>query len=305
MYFSIKNIYLFTLITTTLLTLIGGCATTSTYHRAGLTPIPQPSIAGGGNFRGRHQLSLGSTVASTVNAHEGVNPAETNPDGDSISFSDGEANWIPRTEASLIYKRKYGQFFTMGVLGEMALNTGAIKSYEDTLNLRPKGNAYGLGVTMQLLLPIHHNLHLGVGMDLMLFSVPYVKMATNSTDHYSVDLWEPKYGTEMVGVYSFYFIPNYKLPWGAIYGGLTIRNHPTTPAVQTETSVTGMEDVEEGKPYYVLSMGAQINISYNLALQIMIFQPITTSPVVYYPMGAIGLTWDIDAINPLLENQSI
>ncbi|MBU1535545.1 hypothetical protein KKF84_09500 [Myxococcota bacterium] len=272
-----------------------GCASTNTYHRSALTPVPQAALHGSGYFRGRSQISLGSAVVSSVKPREGISQTETNPDGETVSFSDGAANWIPRTQANLLYRHKFGQYFAMGLLGELALNPGAVKTYKDTVNLRPRGNAYGMGLTFQFLLPIHSHAHLGIGTDLLIYNVPYAKMATESTSPSSANLWEPEYGTEVVGVGSFYIIPTYIFPWGTVFGGLTIRNHPSAPKVQTETSVLDQSNVDEGKAYYVLSMGAQINLSHNLAVQIMIYQPITNSPVVYYPMGAFGLVWDIDA----------
>ena len=94
-----------------------GCTGSSTYHRSALTPLPQPALTGAGTFRGRSQLTVGTTLSSTVRAHEGTNPEEVNPDGESVSFSDGEANWVPRTQANLIFKHTFGRYFAMGLIG--------------------------------------------------------------------------------------------------------------------------------------------------------------------------------------------
>ncbi|MBU1069958.1 hypothetical protein KJ975_10365 [Myxococcota bacterium] len=286
-----RNVYLFIIISLSLFTL--SCATAQV-HRSAYVPLPQPSMRSGAPSQGRSMLTAGAMTLAKQQPVEEMTDIVVNTE--TISLSTGAANWVPRSQMNLNWRYRFTKNFDMGIGGEWGLAAGKQKTYTDDLNLTPKGNVIGIGLSFGYNFEIDTQWAVAISGEYLSFSVPYAKQFVD-TDLIS-PIGEVEYGNETVGVYSFSIIPRMMMGNATVFGGVTFRNHPTAPKLEIYSNginVLADNNVESGSTYTIITIGAEFKLNPVLRLLVMAFQPVTTSPVKYFPMFGLGLAWDMGA----------
>lgn len=267
-----------------------GCATTEV-HRAAYVPLPQPPMRSGAPSEGNSLLSVGAMLLSGQKPVESVQ--QITVDQDNYSITTGAANYVPRSQTNLNWRYRITQNFDMGISGEWGVATGKLKTYKDDLNLEPKGNVVGIGLSMGYNFNINHQWSLALATEALTYSIPYARQSITN------GLTSPvEYGNENVGVFSFSILPRINMGTTKLFGGVTFRNHPTAPKVEyyaNELHYAFDDNVDAGNFYTVITVGAEFLLAPELRLLVMVFQPITTDPVQYFPMLGVGLAWDMGA----------
>jgi len=286
-----KTVHFSLLILVSLFTL--ACATAQV-HRSAYVPLPQPSLRSGAPSEGRGLLTAGAMTLAKQQPVEEVTDITVNTD--TVSLSTGAANWVPRSQMNLNWRYRFSKNFDMGIGGEWGVAAGKQKTYRDDLNLTPKGNVVGVGLSFGYNFEIDPQWAVAIAGEYLSYTIPYAAQRVD-TDLVT-PIGEVEYGTETVGVYSFSIIPRMMMGDATVFGGVTFRNHPTAPKLEiyaSEISVLADENVESGSTYTILTLGAEFKLNPVLRLLVMAFQPITTSPVKYFPMFGLGLAWDMGA----------
>ncbi len=289
-----KNMYFVCII---FFSCLGLACSTAQVHRAAYVPLPQPSLRSGAPSEGRNMLTFGSMLLAGQQPVEDVTSVQANTE--TISVTAGSANWVPRSQMNLNFRHRFTKNFDMGISGEWGVANGKQKTYKDDLNLTPEGNVLGIGISFGYNIRINHEWALALGGEYLSFNIPYVRQMTE------VDMvtriGEEEHGTETVGVFSFSIIPRFEMGGTTLFGGVTFRNHPTTPKLEiyaSELHFVNDDNVDGGPVYTIISFGAEFRLSHALRLLVMAFQPLNSTPVKYYPMFGVGVSWDMDAPAP-------
>ncbi len=267
-----------------------GCAVTEV-HRAAYVPLPQPPMRSGAPSEGRSLLSAGAMLLSGQKPVEGTQ--QVTIDQDTYSITTGAANYVPRSQTNLNWRYRVSRNFDIGLSGEWGVSAGKLKTYKDDVNLEPKGNVVGIGLSMGYNFNIDREWSVALATEFLSYSVPYARQSITNGISSPVE-----YGNESVGVFSFSILPRLNLGNAKIFGGVTFRNHPTAPKVEiyaNELHYAFDNNVDAGNFYTILTVGAEFLLAPELRLLVMAFQPITTDPVQYYPMFGLGLAWDMGA----------
>jgi len=286
-----RNVYLFIIISLSLFTL---ACSTAQVHRSAYVPLPQPSMRSGAPSQGRSMLTAGAMTLAKQQPVEDVTDVTVNTE--TISVTKGSANWVPRSQMNLNWRYRFTKNFDMGIGGEWGLAAGKQKTYTDDLNLTPKGNVIGIGLSFGYNVQIDKQWAVAIAGEYLSFSIPYVRQQV-ATDLVT-PINAPEYGTETVGVYSFSIIPRMEMGNATVFGGVTFRNHPTTPKLEiyaNELNFISDDNVDSGSTYTIVTVGAEFKLNPVLRLLVMAFQPVSTSPVKYFPMFGLGLVWDMGA----------
>lgn len=267
-----------------------GCAVTEV-HRAAYVPLPQPPMRSGAPSEGRSLLTAGAMLLSGQKPVESVQNVTI--DQETYSITTGAANYVPRSQTNLNWRYRLSKNFDLGISGEWGVEKGKIKTYKDDVNLEPKGNIVGIGLSMGYNFNIDRQWSLALAAEYLNFSVPYARQSITAGLSSPVE-----YGNENVGVFSFSLLPRVKTGSAVIFGGVTFRNHPTAPKVEyyaNELHYAFDNNVDAGNFYTIVTVGAEFKLAPELRLLVMAFQPINTDPVTYYPMFGVALAWDMGA----------
>jgi hypothetical protein len=279
------------------LALLALACSTAQVHRSAYVPLPQPSMRSGAPSQGRSMLTAGAMTLAKQQPVEGV--TDITVDTETVSLSTGAANWVPRTQMNLNWRYRFTKNFDMGIGGEWGVAAGKQKTYQDDLNLTPKGNVIGVGLSFGYNFQINHEWAIAIAGEYLSYTIPYARQFVD-TDMIT-PIGEVEYATETLGIYSFSIIPRMEMGNATVFGGVTFRNHPTAPKLEiyaNEISVLADDNVEPGPVYTLIMVGAEFKLNPVLRLLVMAFQPLNSSPVKYFPMFGLGLAWDMGAAPP-------
>jgi hypothetical protein len=223
-------------------------ACTTNYNRAALVPRATPRMTSGQPIEGRGQLSLG---ASSV-AHLG-DPKEGSTSNQGIE--------IPGTQFFGNIKGRIGEVFTFGFQYENGLDAGAKKINKSQPDV-DSGNVSGYGVNLDFYIPIEDKWKVGIGVDAMLWNCPYTSYETTQTG--SITIRDT--GSDIVEQLAASVTPSYKLDDDiTLFGGLTIRQHPTIDQKGMGTVIDDVE-VRPGPANYIVSGGIEASLANDAVL---------------------------------------
>lgn len=252
------------------LLLASACAE-RTYNRAALVPRATPRMTSGQPLEARGQLSLG---ASSV-AHLG------DPEvGDDVNAGVE----IPGTQLFGALKGRIGEHASFGLLYENGLEKGAKKINSSQPDVEG-GNVNGYGLTLDISIPIDAQWRIGVGIDAMIWSVPYVSYDLYADGTYLAI----EEGSDTVETFAASITPSYKLGDDlALFGGLTVRQHPTIQQKGMEVVFDDV-DVESGPANYIVSAGIEGSLANgSVLLAAVAYYDISRNPAKYGPgMGVM------------------
>jgi hypothetical protein len=257
---------------------VAGCSTYSV-RKSALAPHIAPPMRSG--------QALGDASSEASFAASTLTSADRPREGE-----DANAGLhIPRYEVGAALRGRLSQNLDVGLLWDHGFREGARPTSPDQPT-PDNGAVFGGGAGMFASLPTAMpGLRIGVGLDLMVYSIPYVEYRTCvpkdcfGRPHTMVD--EDR---DLIGVYSASLIPSWRVSSLTLFAGGTLRNHPTIVKASTESDFDDDEEVENGPANLLVSAGAEIDIGAGVRLLGMIYQPVTTDPVEYAPTLAVALT---------------
>jgi hypothetical protein len=256
---------------------LAGCSTYSV-RRSALAPhIAPPMRSGHGMGDASAEAAFGaSALASTARPAQG---------------DEGAGLHIPSVELGGALRGRLTDYLDAGLLIDYGMRQGATSTSDDQPT--PKnGSVMGAGASLFLSVPTASPaLRLGVGLDLMAYSIPYVEYRTcieNCAGHPYTTVDEDR---ETIGVYSLSLVPSWRVGRVTLFGGGTVRNHPTIDkgSVQGE-DLDLIDDVEPGPLNLVVSAGAELELGAGVRAMGLVYQPLTADPVDYAPTFGVALT---------------
>ena len=261
------------------------CAT-YTVRKSALAPHIAPPMRSGQNLMGAAaEASVGASALARAK-----NPVE-GPDANAGLY-------IPRVEVVAALRKRISEDMDLGLLYDHGFRRGAYATSED--QPEPKnGSTYGGGVTGFYSVPTGSpGLRVGIGLDLLMYSVPYVKYTTEVDGTYT----RVEHDRESVGVYSLAIIPSFRSGRVTLFGGGTVRNHPTIDKGDIEGGIdpylSDDDEVESGPPNFILSAGLDVELGQGIRAMAIVYQPVDKDPVDYGPTLGIGLTLPLGRYKP-------
>lgn len=254
---------------------LSACGTYSVRKSALAPHLAPPMRSGHGTGQGT-EVSFGSTtVAAAVAPEEGP--------GANAGLH------IPRAELGGALRGALSPNFDFGFLWDYGARRGATKTAEDEPSPQ-NGSVWGGGISMFYSAPTPHPaFRLGLGLDLLRYSVPYVEYRTCVEDcvepYTDVD-----HDREGVNVYSLSVIPSWRVGGLTLFGGGTLRNHPMVDKGEIEIGTYPDDEVNAGPPNLIATVGAEIELFGSVRALGMVYQPLTQDPVRYGPTFGAAIT---------------
>ena len=248
---------------------------TTSVRRAALVPHQQP-IGHSGARPESAEISLGTP--NLVSSGEPRTAANENA-----------GIVIPRWQGQGGLRVPVGEAMTVGFHAEYGLDEGSIALSDDQPD--PEGDVMGAAMSIFYTAKLSPKLDVGIGGQLWVYSIPYVEYST-CVDCPGGSFTQVDHSREMIPVVSLGVIPTYKVaPAVSVFGGLTIRNHPTIEKSDIEIGIDIDEEVESGPANAIGSVGAEFLLSENIRLTGYLHRPIAAKPVVYGLTAGFMLTF--------------
>ncbi|MDQ3367934.1 MAG: hypothetical protein M3680_21120, partial [Myxococcota bacterium] len=263
-----------------LVLLLGACGQYN-YNRAALVPRATPRLDSGQPLTGRGQLDVGaSSVMSLGKPTVGDDP--------------NAGVEIPGTQLRGGLRAKVGEGFSFGFLYEAGLDAGA-QAPRSTQPPVENGNVTGYGMTMDYSFATGNpRLRIGIGVEAILWSVPYVEYYTCAAGETCFPYAVQTAGRDLVETGAVSVTPSYRASDElSLFGGLTMRHHPTIQQKGTSSGPVFGDDAEvtSGPANLVVSAGAQLSFADGAVLASAIaYWDTTPDPVRYKPGLALMLS---------------
>jgi hypothetical protein len=255
------------------------CACTTSVRRAALVPHQQPILRSGqGMGLNGHEVSLGSPTVASLTEPEVV-------EGENAGLV------LPRWHLNGALRYQPKQNFDMGLILDWGLDAGSRALAEDQPD-PDNGDVRGGGVSLGYSFQAGEMFKLGLGLDLILYSIPYVEYET------CIDpLCLEPYTTidrdrDTIPVMSLGIVPSWRLGthWSA-FAGANIRNHPTIRKGDIDDGIDiEEEEVESGPGNVVASAGIEFEMTSGLRAMAYMYQPVYMDPVHYGPTIGVLVT---------------
>jgi hypothetical protein len=260
----------------------GIVATACTYNvnRSALAPHATPVVHSGQPVDGVVELSAGVSSAAHFR-----NPTVGN---------DEAAVEIPGTQIRGDGRLKVGDYLALGFLFESGLDATAHKPRRSQADV-DNGNVNGFGVTSEVSIPTSDpRLRVGVALEMIVWSVPWVEWRTCADPICGDDpfTYEDK-GTDLTSTWAFGVIPSWKAGALTLFGGATLRQHPTIIQKGTETDpfFDDEGDVQAGPFNLIVSAGLDAELAGGAVRgSVIVYQDLTADPVQYGPGVGAFLT---------------
>ena len=227
---------------------LAACGTYN-YNRAALVPRPTPRMHSGAPLAGRGELSVGASSVASF--------------GDPGVGDPNAGVEIPATQLHGDARLRLGDIVALGFLYENGLDAGA-KPLKSTQPPVDGGNVQGIGISVDVHIPTSNpQLHIGLGVDAIVWSVPYVEYFTCAMNEACFPYQVQTHGSDNVDTFAASLTPTYKASdTVTLFGGLTLRNHPTIDQKGMETDpLLFSPQVESGPAQVVLSGGVELTLA--------------------------------------------
>lgn len=245
-------------------------------RRAALVPHMQPIARTGQPMTAPREVSLGSPTIGFGDPEEG---SDTNAGVE-----------IPRYHFDGAFRVRRGDM-DIGFMIDWGLDNGA-KSVRDDQPEVDNGDVVGAGINMHWSSQISPEFRLGIGLDAKIYSIPWVEYRTEVNGLFTIVDEE----RDNIAVLSLAVIPSYRVAQNVVlFGGFTLRNHPTIDRSDIEISPGVFEDdeVEFGPGNIVVSGGAELELGNGMRVMAYVYQPATRDPIAYKPAAGIFFTLPI------------
>lgn len=269
-----------------LVILTAACGTYNA-NRAALVPRATPRMTSGQPLTGFAQFSAGAS--SVANLGE---PGVGDPDA---------GIEIPSTQLHSSLKLAPNDRVSFGLLYENGLDRGAtpLKSTQPPVE---NGSVQGYGFSIDVSVPTGDpKWRVGLGLDAMMWTVPYVEFLTCAKGEDCFPFMIEDKGTDNVGTFAASVTPSYRADKHVtVFGGLTVRQHPTLQQKTTEVDPIFDEPEVDSGPFNVIG-AAGIEIAFadgGLLASAMAYMDFTGDPAKYKPGLALMLSVPIGKREP-------
>jgi hypothetical protein len=163
---------------------------------------------------------------------------------------------------------------------------------------KPNESVFTFGLGIGLTIPLSRSWYMGFSMEGLLSSVPTHMVA------YCLDCEETGNPTRTVdreestnvGIMRIGLIAGWEFESGRLFGGMTIRNHPTNVSLDLERVYSTSEidaDVENGPMYGMAGLGVEFELVDSVSILVQAYQPfpLGQQDLIYGPI--LGVTMDI------------
>jgi hypothetical protein len=247
-------------------------------RRAALAPHMAPSLRDG---QGMGDSAVEGQVDTSTLASERA-PSEGDDDNAGL--------YVPTVELGAALRRRIQRNMDIGFVWDHGMKDRARAVSPDEPD-PDNGSVYGGGLTFFYSFPTAEpGLRIGTGLDVIVYSVPYVEYKTCTTcQPMSTSIERDRAQTT---VYAGSIIPSWRSGRVTVFGGATVRNHPTVPKGEV---VVGNPDDDEGPvrggpANWVAQVGGEVELGAGVRAMALLYQPLTRDPVSYGPSLGIGLT---------------
>jgi hypothetical protein len=252
------------------------CAGCSTFveHRAALVPHAT-SVQ---NIGQPNEWKTSASLAAT-NVADLQRPGVGNPDA-------GVA--IPARQFRGSFTLGITRNFSLAFMQERGLASSA-QPIKDTLPPLDDTSLVGTGTAMSYSFATHSPWRVGISLELMAWSVPYVEYATCVQNCGGSNYTIVTHDTIPVLTAALGVVPSYRADNWIFFGGLTVRNHPT---VEEKVITNGYSnDVEGGPANATIHAGVAYDASDRVRFMLEMHHTLTSDPVAYAP--AIGFGFEL------------
>ncbi len=217
--------------------------------------------------------------------------------------------YVARTTVTVAIRVRVGENWDLGPRFEYAFTTGQmpVGAYHPVAPSWHTG-AFGFGAGVGYSAPLYGDgVRLGVALDVMNYVIPYHEEGTCVANCEGVVGTYVADGSHNVPVASFGIYPSWSTHGVTLFGGVTLRNHPSNTAINTQPSPVSDADrqVSAGPGYWIVGMGAEVAMSRSWRARVELVQPLTRSPVDYGPALGVGLTAVLGAGAPRLASRTV
>jgi hypothetical protein len=256
-----------------LLLLIAGC-NVNRVNRAALVPHMTPTLRSGAPMETPAELSAG---ASSL-AHTKLG-----------SSDDSAAVEVPGTQIEGAMRLRLGRA-SLGLIYAEGLDSGARPIKDDQPPVEA-GNTRGYGFTVSGAIPTGDpRWHVGVNVELMTWSVPYVEYET-CIQNCGIETWMYREeGRASVSQAAIGILPTYSAGTWNVWGGVSVRNHPTIEQKGIEVGIDFEDEVEEGEFNTMPSAGADVELGGGFRAGLTVYQVVQGKPASYGPGIAAMIT---------------
>jgi len=256
---------------------VGGttACTVNRVNRAALVPHMTPTLRSGAPMDTPAEIAIGaSSLAHTT-----------------LGTSDKTAAVeVPGTQAEGAMRVRVGQKVALGLIYAEGFDAGA-KPIDSTQPPVDSGNTRGYGFTLSAMIPTGDpRWHVGIDSELISWSVPYVEYSTCVQGCGGVNWMFMEEGRASVSQLALGVVPTYTTGVWNVWGGVTVRNHPTIEQKGTEVGLDFEDEVTEGEFNTVLSAGADVELGGGFRAGATLYQVVQGKPAAYGPSLALMLT---------------
>jgi len=259
------------------LAVLASACTTYSVRRAALVPHQQPlQRSGQGMGASRMEVGLGSPTVGSV-----VAPKEAEGANAGIV--------LRRHELTGNLRARVTRNLDLGLLWDHGFDQGSRKVNDDMPN-PDNGDVYGYGISMYFSAPLDPTFSVGIGADLLLYSIPYVEYRTCVDNCFGEPFTIVDEERDTIPVVSIGVIPSWKVNDNLVlFAGATLRNHPTIEKSDIEgPELFDDEEVDMGPENIVFSAGVEVAMPGGIRGMAYVFQPAAGNPVNYGPTVGIG-----------------
>jgi hypothetical protein len=263
-----------------ILAAVTGC--TYQVNRAATVPHMTPILRSGAPFESAGELSLGASSVAHI-----VDPSAS----DSTAAVE-----VPGTQLEGSGRVRITRNLAIGLIFADGLEATA-KPGKSTQVPVDNGDPRGYGMSLAASIPTSDPAwHVGLGLEVLGWSVPYVeyKVCIDCLAPYQI----VEKGRGSVGQLAVGVTPTYRTGKVDVYGGLTLRNHPTIKQKGIENGLDTGSDVEAGPINAVASIGVDVDLGSGMRFGGVLYTPINGTPVRYGPSLAATFTIALGSTAP-------
>jgi hypothetical protein len=250
--------------------LVAACGTYNA-NRAALVPRATPRMTTGQPLEGLAQLNVGASSVTSLGA-PGVGDPNAGVE-------------IPSTQLHGDLRARIGDSVSIGFMYENGLDKGA-EQLKTTQPPVDGGNVQGYGLTMDMSIPTGDpRFRIGIGIDAMIWSVPYVEYLTCAAGETCFPFLIMDTGKDLVETFAGSITPSFKPSEDvSVFGGLTVRQHPTIDQKVVDLNAFDSPEVESGPTNFIISGGAEVSFADGALLASAVaYWDISRDPAKYRP----------------------
>jgi hypothetical protein len=256
------------------LPVLAACGPTYTQNQAALVPHAEPVAYDGQPLTAPAALWLGAGNVTDLVAPRAAAPNV----GDSV----------PRTQLRGAYGYSFGNLTLEGFYERGLVSTETPLSTTQPPVHNGSVTGFGLGTTYSF--AMSPQMRFGFVAEIASWSVPWVQYSQCVSGCPNPGVAIETSGTaDQVMTYTFGLVPSYRTgPW-TLFGGLTLRNQPTTYQKQEIQGGDPGTFVDEGDFNATLSLGVEFNAA-GVLIALMLHDTVTADPIQYGPGIAAMVT---------------